>query len=452
MCLSPIKIYNRSESLVTNGPLYIEVPCGKCSECQKQKHTDYCIRAFWQYQETLIKGGYCYFDTLTYDSSHLPKFDGISCFDKTHIQKFIRDLRRQLDYHFYESKGRSGSIKENFKYFLTSEYGGKRHRPHYHVLFFVTDPSISVSQLKYYINKCWIYGITDSVSTTNDRVVRGISAISYVTKYVTKDQEFSLLIEKRLKYYSILYGSDSLEYLEKVKDYKRFRPFFNSSTNFGSSALKMVDQDLLLDGRIWISDSKTSKKFVSLPLYYRRKLFYDVIKTEDGRIKWVMNDRGFDYKLKRLDTNISLLEDRYNTYYLNLDNYCSEDYFPKDYVSRLILSYLDGRTFKDFATYLYVYRGKMFSGGVLPDFHKFYSMSLRGSTIFSKLYSSNLSIRSRMRSRLDKISIRETSFSSFRNFDKLYNLFNVLLRESHTSNQYTFDYKEDLIGKYKLIL
>lgn len=118
MCLSPIQIYNRSEKISYRGQsLIYTVPCGKCSECKKSKSSEYSLRSYIEYKDTISKGGYVYFDTLTYSDKYLPKDYGIAHFSRKDITLCLKELRVYLT--------RAGfTVKDNIKYFLTSEYGG----------------------------------------------------------------------------------------------------------------------------------------------------------------------------------------------------------------------------------------------------------------------------------------------------------------------------------------
>ena len=184
MCLNPKKIRNPAKRLSMYGgqPLYFNVPCGNCADCKKKKRLEWRFRAYHHINNIINRGGYVYFDTLTYDEDHVPHLsdfisldsfvpslieqrNGISvgiqdftCFCHSHWKNFLKNLRRQLDYHYNGCK---------FDYFLTSEYGTKEgftHRPHYHILFFVHDSSkIHPLDFSKVIKKCWDYGRTDGI-------------------------------------------------------------------------------------------------------------------------------------------------------------------------------------------------------------------------------------------------------------------------------------------------
>lgn len=158
MCTSPILLSNKNrpfavksksgiitvvESSVkkykdTTG-LYSYVPCGKCDECVS-------LRQNYKTQRFIMESidSDFYFCTLTYDNAHLPvatvEFSDGQTF--THCVPYVHDI--QL---FIKSLRNNNVFGKPFKYFVASEYGGKTHRAHYHILFSLPkDNSISPSQ------------------------------------------------------------------------------------------------------------------------------------------------------------------------------------------------------------------------------------------------------------------------------------------------------------------
>lgn len=130
MCLSPITIKNPNfrqkhyPLFADNISSKLQVPCGHCKECVSLKQT-YII----QRVQMLSEDYHLFMLTLTYNSEHVPKVD-INGYrhlyaDFTHWQKMIKRMRK------YNTLG------VPFKYLVVSEYGGKRHRPHYHAIIFV---------------------------------------------------------------------------------------------------------------------------------------------------------------------------------------------------------------------------------------------------------------------------------------------------------------------------
>lgn len=141
MCQCPIKIKNPSKyrnayaselgkrvdipKYLLPSDDYIEVPCGKCSECRATYHNSILQRAIVESMSS-----YIYFITLTYDNAHIPsiEIDGEKFLyaDYDHIQNMFKRFRN-LD----NIDGRE------FRYLTVNEYGDKKHRPHFHILLFV---------------------------------------------------------------------------------------------------------------------------------------------------------------------------------------------------------------------------------------------------------------------------------------------------------------------------
>lgn len=130
-CYYPITAYRSAAGRNTNGkwPLVfnvrdgyidmtVQVPCGRCIGCRLEYSRQWAIRCVHEAQ--LHKHNA--FITLTYNDEHLPK-DG--SLDKTHFQKFLKRLRKELD---------KQGIK--IRYYHCGEYGEQLERPHYHAIIF----------------------------------------------------------------------------------------------------------------------------------------------------------------------------------------------------------------------------------------------------------------------------------------------------------------------------
>lgn len=140
MCITPIQIPNRNlvprkpytrNWLRVGSPMslkdctsqYINVPCGHCPECIQKKQNDFVQRCQMESMDT-----YQYMVTLTYDNKHLPKLvsslgEVFYYADYKHIQSTIKRVRKYFC--------------RPLRFVATSERGGKRHRPHWHLILFV---------------------------------------------------------------------------------------------------------------------------------------------------------------------------------------------------------------------------------------------------------------------------------------------------------------------------
>lgn len=68
MCLSPLKIRNNSRSFEQGFyPLYREVPCGHCLECQQAVQNDWFVRLAYEWFDNTDKGGTSILLTITYN-------------------------------------------------------------------------------------------------------------------------------------------------------------------------------------------------------------------------------------------------------------------------------------------------------------------------------------------------------------------------------------------------
>lgn len=208
MCLSPVTLRINNARYKNK---WVVVGCGKCDECKKKYQNDWSIR--------LSKESECWenvwFITLTYRDECVPyvvdKLTGEThnsvC--KEHCQKWLKSYR--ISYL------REHNEVVHLKYFLTSEYGPRTLRPHYHMLLFGLD-FIEVKKL------CSIwedkYGYTVCRKIPNDN--RQKFAVSkYVAKYCSKGSyENPFVAQKRVKpTFHLISKGIGYNYVLKMKDY-----------------------------------------------------------------------------------------------------------------------------------------------------------------------------------------------------------------------------------------
>lgn len=315
-CSAPKTIYNNSNYVDTyHWDVKRLVPCGKCLDCQRSRQTEYAVRGYYEYLEAQKDGGYTYWDTLTYRPENLPTAckwlvpSGIPCFSKKHIQKFIKRIRMQMLRNY-------GIGKDAFRYFCVTEYGGNHGLPHYHIMFFVHDPKLTLSRLHDLIYKNWFfyYGRTD-VNRSCGRVLTSTAAINYVTKYLCKSESRLRPLYNKIgeKCISLALPVPSERTLNKY-----FSPWQLHSIGFGRYLFDCVDQRRHLDNlQCTFATKNNPNKLVSLPMYYRRArsngacvfdlytIEYRVHPTEpntpDGKPNLVRSWHGTD-KLARIYT------------------------------------------------------------------------------------------------------------------------------------------------------
>lgn len=352
MCLSPITIPTQTKyiSLAHQDSFLMQVPCGRCAECAKTLSNQWYYRAWYEWQDLAAAGGYVLFDTLTYSDKYLPhlsdtwsfldKKEDFPCFDYQHIRKFLQLLRTRLI--------RAGYSKNAFRYFLSSEYGTSeyynyrgrlrraKHRPHYHVLFYVYDTRIDPLYFSNLVASIWRYGRTDGapykgmkylfdkrVFMSDCALVTRLYTCKYVSKYVQKscefDKEICVRVAKVMQRLAEYADPVSPDYWlekeearrERLKLLRMVNQFHRQSQHFGESALGDLDlNQLFRDGCLYMPDKKGVKIPIPFPTYYKRKLFYDLIEFNGSRY-WVLNELGQQFKAVRYPEIRQRLIDRY---------------------------------------------------------------------------------------------------------------------------------------------
>lgn len=330
MCISPIKIRNphyinphaglhsNLQSLISQNDsrfhnttdFYIEVPCHNCPECVRLKQLYFVQRA-----ELEAMHSYVYFQTLTYKDSMLPKLfvdfpdnpAEISFADFHDIQNYFKSLRNHKIFG-----------NRRFKYLVVSERGGKHHRPHWHILYFVEQlpedneftPLNLEKSLYLPLYKHWsrnvspskkfpkyepisdlVYG-TGGKRTYDFRLVtnhdKTDDVFFYVTKYVLKYDSYNDRLKSAIK----LNFSE-----EEARDYwKTLRPCFQVSKGFGSCMAneevhKYVRKCVDMSSEQALFYSPVNGKSSPLSPYLQKQIF-----TTDDKEKFrpqpVLNDFG----------------------------------------------------------------------------------------------------------------------------------------------------------------
>lgn len=340
MCLNPINIVNRSKFLSREyrQPYFMQVRCGKCVECQKQNSMEWHYRSYHHFKAAIEGKQYVLFDTLTYDNKHLPHLSDFielpvesldfPCFSYQDIRHWLVRLRKQL---------RNRGYKDNFTYFLASEYGhdnlyvddkGRQRRgtcrPHYHVLFFVSS-DIPIDTMSELISRTWQKGKTDgypykSMSyVKNHNLIQGntersLRVTRYVSKYVMKSCAFTDEINKRV---NLVVGAEAFNHDEgwlDSYDGRKYRndllrlvgQFHRQSKGFGLSALKGIAFGVPI---VTMPDLDKVVASIPLPMYYKRKLYQYQVDI-DGQKFWTWNDDGVRFLQKRESETIDLLAKR----------------------------------------------------------------------------------------------------------------------------------------------
>lgn len=283
MCISPISILNKSHFFNKSiSPLRRLVPCGNCSCCKSVKINEWFVRAYYQWQHYKDIGGTTLFITLTYNDENLPRFNGVPCFSKTHLQTFLHKLRTYL---------KRANLPSNFTYFVVSEYGTEYERPHYHMLLFLpfkVNNTFDWHNFKNdgFLDRAWIYGF-NAFSKKHGAIVKSAAALKYTMKYISK-------------------MDDIYTYVNRKDLPKVHRSFHLQSKGFGSYMAKFLTDDDLLAGKVYLplTAIHSDSNFYTIPLYIRRRLLY--YKVHDT---YRLNDKGVTINLLQTDKKIKIVSD-----------------------------------------------------------------------------------------------------------------------------------------------
>lgn len=168
MCTKPITLKNKSSPFKSVHS--IQVPCGKCLECLQAYQNSWFVRFYYE----LISTDKAVFFTLTYNDDSVPTLvdkngEVFKTVYKPHVQLWLKRLRTRLNH--------------KFKYFITSEYGPKTLRPHYHGLFFGLSLDDINSSLIDWQEKFGFVQARDVVLSDSSNVV---NSSRYIAKYCSK--------------------------------------------------------------------------------------------------------------------------------------------------------------------------------------------------------------------------------------------------------------------------
>lgn len=146
MCDSPVKLLNpnyihrnrkgihRNESKLSyihdTTYKYIFVPCGVCDSCRRLAQV-FMVQRFREH----IKGKFAIFCTATYSNEAIPH---LGTYNNTTGESFDLLVPAIDDFRLMVKRIRRYNLfSRPFTYWCTTEYGGKRHRPHFHYFIFV---------------------------------------------------------------------------------------------------------------------------------------------------------------------------------------------------------------------------------------------------------------------------------------------------------------------------
>lgn len=431
MCLNPKSIYNRAAYIGNRSRIMLDVPCGKCEECRSNKVLDYQLRCECAFFKAIDKGGFGFFDTLTYNDACLPHVGDIPCFSRDDINGFFKRLRGYFQHYYGTSEGM-------LDYFVVSEFGTEKKRPHYHVLFFVYVP-MSVWKFKSWLKKAWTFGFLDPLSKVRDHVLNSTAAVRYICKYVQKIQEWTYEYHDRMQEY--LSANNITDPTQINRFYRKVTPFQLTSNNIGLDWL--VNHSNIDTAEVKIT-TPAGVHVVSYSTYYMHKVYY-VLTKDDDKYRYIINDLGINYKLNTLKDGI----EKYAQKLLALTSSLDRDRLDR------IEKILGNRTLYDVGVYYKVFKDCYGSDalelGPLPDVESWFIRSNWPTYRFDNpMYSVDISERQSSRERLAS-NIISSNCSHFTGFDEVLAIFKEVERENKEAF-YAAQARKEEIRKKLLIL
>lgn len=178
MCKNPIKIKNPfyfnglsnpSHSRFVPSGSEISVPCGNCPECRQTKVNSVIQRCIVESRTSHI-----FNITLTYSNESIPTTTFLDASNNIHTLAYpnishIQNLFKRL-------RNSSCLAPRQFRYYVSAEYGSLKHRPHFHLLLFVSrlagDDVDSLIQLRQILYDKILLFFSDNIGTRKNPVYK----------------------------------------------------------------------------------------------------------------------------------------------------------------------------------------------------------------------------------------------------------------------------------------
>lgn len=311
MCLSPILIKNPYHGLGQIGinsfhdtiNTHIQVPCGRCAQCSSMRQSFYLQRVQMESLRSHI-----FFFTLTYNDESLVFADAgdysLAIPVLTDVQFMFKRLRAK-GYHF--------------RYSYVSEYGSRRHRPHFHGLLAIDKSQGDFRSLEKKFSRLLLHEWRRNYATCIDKegnpkvntrcpdyrplstsvfkcgrnttfdfhyvepiIDHDNDVAFYVSKYITKYDSWTDGLMKKIKLDSSLSCDETVYLLDKLK------PRCNTSKDFGDWKDPVIWQYII--------------KCASRESLFRYPQYYDIVTGKQMPMSPYYGKRipGFEHCYERL--------------------------------------------------------------------------------------------------------------------------------------------------------
>ncbi len=299
MCTNPITLTHKGTTWCEAKSL--QVPCGKCLECKIQYQNQIFIRL---YEESKSHKHIVFF-TLTYKPSSVPYFcdkdtgETFNTVYKFHIQSWLKRFRTRYS--------RTNSNLAKFKYFITSEYGPRTLRPHYHGVIFGLSKNDLAPLFNDWRKKCGFVHVR-GLHPGNARYLQNV--IRYVAKYCSKGEFENPRVDHGLvdKTFHLQSKKLGYGYIDRMRKWHLSAPFrrFDKHYNYNVNYL-----DAILDKRYYTLDGFR----YNLPRYYKNKIY-----GEQSRLSYALSNRIFTNISSIRDLQLEQIQAQRNCTYIEADN------------------------------------------------------------------------------------------------------------------------------------
>lgn len=334
MCQKRIRI--SSVSLAGIKSCY--VPCGVCVDCRRKQAQAWSFRINAEFLNLKKRGWNVAFCTLTYRDSDLPtipeecfksEYKRIPCFNRAQVRKWIDDVRQYCKYHFDFKRA------NRMHYFIATELGTLRHRPHMHAVL-AWPNSVSYEKMHEICTAFWKYGFLfprdprgDGKCLSFEVVGDASKCLTYVSKYVCKDLEL-LKLQSDSEFYSERKKYEEDSYEMRANDaWRNCQSFHIQSQSLGFEAIKNLSDEDKLDiyrhGLCFSADKKAKPQQV--PIYIKNKLLFDPYYMYDENGKRTVTKRANEFFLAHAHEIFDIKSDFYT-------KYCSASRSPQYFADR----------------------------------------------------------------------------------------------------------------------
>lgn len=307
MCLKCFKVDSASPA----GIRHSYVPCGVCEDCRRKLAQQWSFRINAEFLDLKKRGWNVAFCTLTYAPEHLPtipdecfvnpdKVKVIPCFNRFQVRTWIDEIRSYCRYNF-DFKG-----ENRIRFFIASELGSLRHRPHYHALL-AWPSSVSYKEMHAICTDYWHYGYLfprdfrgDGKCLSFEVVGDASKVFTYCSKYACKDLTL-LQLQSNSEFYSNKekYEEDSPE-MSCYRTWRNCQSFHIQSQSLGFEAIKnLSDSEKMRIYRYGMRfSSDEDAKPQQIPLYIKHKLVFDPYYVYDENGKRLVRKKANDFFLR----------------------------------------------------------------------------------------------------------------------------------------------------------